>query len=175
MSSTSVRSKCLSQMCSSCIFSRLKLFMHESHWERFMAKVKRGIKAVMCLVAKPLTDRVRPRVTWFWYKPFCFSNVYYFVIMLSRYWSLPLHGQLQPHSKSKAWQLSTQLLNDHFNCWFGVGICWSHKAFWFCAGLVLWNSSLIRIGISYDSPYKKGDRFQTRGFVQARAAGRIYR
>ena len=26
-----------------------------------------------------------------------------------RYWSLSQQGQLQPHSKSKAWQLSTQL------------------------------------------------------------------
>ena len=43
------------------------------------------------------------------YKTCCFSNVNYFVIMLSRYWSLPLQGHLQPHSKSKAWQLSTQL------------------------------------------------------------------
>ena len=31
--------------------------------------------------------------------------------MLSTYWSLSQHGQLQPHSKSKAWQLSTQLQN----------------------------------------------------------------
>ena len=43
------------------------------------------------------------------YKTCCFSNVNYFVIMLSRYWSLPLQGHRQPHSKSKAWQLSTQL------------------------------------------------------------------
>ena len=50
---------------------------------------------------------VRLRVTLLWYKPCCFSNVNYFVIMLTRYWSLSQHGQLQPHSKSKAWQLST--------------------------------------------------------------------
>ena len=29
--------------------------------------------------------------------------------MLSRYGSLSQHGQIQPHSKSKAWKLSTQL------------------------------------------------------------------
>ena len=60
------------------------------------------------LVAKPLS-RVKPRVTKWWYKPCCFSNINYLVIMLSRYWSLSQHGQIQPHSKSKAWQLSTQL------------------------------------------------------------------
>ena len=59
-------------------------------------------------VAKPLS-RVRPRVTRWWYKPCCFSNINYLVIMLSRYGSLSQHGQIQPHSKSKAWQLSTQL------------------------------------------------------------------
>ena len=60
------------------------------------------------LVAKPLS-RMRPRVTRWWYKPCCFSNINYSVIMLSRYWSLSQHGRIQPHSKSKAWQLSTQL------------------------------------------------------------------
>ena len=34
--------------------------------------------------------------------------------MLSTYWSLSQHGQLQPHSKSKAWKLSTQLQNGLF-------------------------------------------------------------
>ena len=29
--------------------------------------------------------------------------------MLTRYWSLSQQGHLQPHSKSKAWQLSTRL------------------------------------------------------------------
>ena len=42
-----------------------------------------------------------------WYKPCCFSNVNYFVIVLTRYWSLSQQGHLQPPSKSKAWQLST--------------------------------------------------------------------
>ena len=36
-------------------------------------------------------------------------NANYFVIMLTRYWSLSQQGDLQPHSKSKTWQLSTQL------------------------------------------------------------------
>ena len=31
--------------------------------------------------------------------------------MPTRVWSLSQQGHLQPHSKSKAWQLSTQLLN----------------------------------------------------------------
>ena len=53
---------------------------------------------------------MRLRVTLLWYKPYCFSNV----IMLSTYWSLSQHGQLQPHSKSKAWKLSTQLYNGLF-------------------------------------------------------------
>ena len=42
-------------------------------------------------------------------KPCCFWNVNDFVIMLTRYWSLSQHGQLQPDPKSKAWQQSTQL------------------------------------------------------------------
>ena len=36
-------------------------------------------------------------------------KISYFVIMLTRYWSLTQQGHLQPHSKLKAWQLSTQL------------------------------------------------------------------
>ena len=35
---------------------------------------------------------MRLRMTLLWYKPYCFSNV----IMLSTYWSLSQHGQLQP-------------------------------------------------------------------------------
>ena len=61
------------------------------------------------LVAKPLNRCEAMRVTLLWYKPCCFSNVNYFVIMLTRYWSLSQQGHLQPHSKSKAWQLSTPL------------------------------------------------------------------
>ena len=34
--------------------------------------------------------------------------------MLTRYWSLSQQGHLQPHSKSKAWQLSIQLLDGLF-------------------------------------------------------------
>ena len=33
----------------------------------------------------------------------------YFVIMLTRYWCLSQQDHLQPHTKLKAWQLSTQL------------------------------------------------------------------
>ena len=44
-----------------------------------------------------------------WYKPCCFSNANYFVIILTWFWSLWQQGHLQPHSKSKAWHLSTQL------------------------------------------------------------------
>ena len=43
------------------------------------------------------------------YKPCCFSNANYFVIILTWFWSLWQQGHLQPHSKSKAWHLSTQL------------------------------------------------------------------
>ena len=41
----------------------------------------------------------------------CFLNANYFVIIVARYWSLSQQGRLQPHSKPKAWQLSTQLKN----------------------------------------------------------------
>ena len=43
------------------------------------------------------------------YKTLLLLKVKYSVIMLTRYWSLSQHGHLQLHSKSKAWQLSTQL------------------------------------------------------------------
>ena len=52
-----------------------------------------------------LWTEVRLRVTLLWYKPSCFSNVNYYVIMLTRFWSLSQQGHLQPYSKSKAWQL----------------------------------------------------------------------
>ena len=39
----------------------------------------------------------------------CFSNVNYFDIVLTRNRSLSQRSFFQPHSKSKAWQLSTQL------------------------------------------------------------------
>ena len=52
-----------------------------------------------------LWTEVRLRVTLLWYKPSCFSNVNYYVIMLTRSWSLSQQGHLQPYSKSKAWQL----------------------------------------------------------------------
>ena len=51
--------------------------------------------------------------SWRWHcynkKPCCFWDVNDFVIMLTRYWSLSQHGQLQPDPKSQVWQLSTQL------------------------------------------------------------------
>ena len=52
---------------------------------------------------------VRLRFTLLWYKPRCLSNVNYFVIMLTKYWSLSQQGHLQSYSKSKAWQQSTLL------------------------------------------------------------------
>ena len=44
-------------------------------------------------------------------------TVNYFVIMLTRYWSFSRRGYLQPHFKSKAWQLSTQYSNCIILCW----------------------------------------------------------
>ena len=64
--------------------------------------------AVACLIAKPL-NRSDAKGDLDMNKPCCFSNVNYHVIVLIRHWSLSQHGQLQPHFKSKAWQLSTQL------------------------------------------------------------------
>ena len=67
---------------------------------------------VVCLVAKPL-NRSKAKVdlamiqTLLLFK--CILLYYYF--MLTRYWSLSKQGHLQPHSKSKTWQLSTQLKN----------------------------------------------------------------
>ena len=56
---------------------------------------------VAYFVAKPKTG-VRLKVTLLCYKCCCFSNVNYFVIMLTKYWSLSQQGHLQLHSKSKA-------------------------------------------------------------------------
>ena len=64
---------------------------------------------VMCLVAKPLNRSEAEDDLVMIKKPCCFWNVNDFVIMLTWYWSLSQHGQLQPDPKSKAWQLSTQL------------------------------------------------------------------
>ena len=65
---------------------------------------------VACLVAKPL-NRSEAKGDFVMIQPCWFLNANYFVIMLTRYWSLLQQGHLQPHSKSKAWQLSTQLYN----------------------------------------------------------------
>ena len=67
--------------------------------------------AAVCLVAKPL-NRSEVKVDLFRIQTlllFKCKNANYFVIMLTRYWSLSQPGHLQPHSKSKAWQLRTQL------------------------------------------------------------------
>ena len=51
---------------------------------------------------------VKLRATLLCYKHCCFSNVNFFIIILTRYWSLSQQRHhLQPHSKSKAWRLST--------------------------------------------------------------------
>ena len=65
---------------------------------------------VACLVAKPL-NRSEAKGDFVMIQPCWFLNANYFVIMLTSYWSLLQQGHLQPHSKSKAWQLSTQLYN----------------------------------------------------------------
>ena len=65
---------------------------------------------VVCFVAKPL-KRYEAKgdlfmiqtLLHFKCKLLCYHQ------MQTRYWSLSQHGQLQPHSKSKAWQLNTQL------------------------------------------------------------------
>ena len=54
---------------------------------------------VACLVPKPFCRS----------EACCFSKVNCLVVMLTRYWSLLQQGYFQPHSKSKAWHLSTQL------------------------------------------------------------------
>ena len=63
---------------------------------------------VACLVAKPL-NRSEAKGDLVMIQTSLFSNANYFVIMLIGYWSLSQQGHLQPQSKSKAWQLSTQL------------------------------------------------------------------
>ena len=75
------------------------------------------IKSILQLHAwlPSLWTGVRLRVTLLWYKPCYFSNTNYFVIMLSRYWFLSQQGHLQPHSKSKAWQVGSQLWNGPSN------------------------------------------------------------
>ena len=68
---------------------------------------------VTCLVAKPL-NKSEAKGDLVMIQTCCYSNAGDFVIMLTRYWSLSQHGQLQPHSKSKAWQLRAQLENGPF-------------------------------------------------------------
>ena len=63
----------------------------------------------VCAWLPSLSIGVRLRVTMLWYKSCCFSNVNCFVFKLTRYWSLSQQGHLQPHFKSKAWQLNTEL------------------------------------------------------------------
>ena len=64
---------------------------------------------VACFVAKPWS-RSEAECDLFMIQTITVFNVCFFVIMLdTRYWSLSQQGHLQPHSKSKAWQLSTQL------------------------------------------------------------------
>ena len=64
---------------------------------------------VACLVAKSLNRSEAKGDLGMIQKRCCFSNTNYFVIMLSRYWFLSQQGYLQPYSKSKAWQVGTQL------------------------------------------------------------------
>ena len=63
---------------------------------------------VACLVAKSL-NRSEAKGDLVMIQTSLFSNANYFVIMLIGYWSLSQQGHLQRHSKSKAWQLITQL------------------------------------------------------------------
>ena len=74
----------------------------------FMHFMEYSILQLRALLPSLLTG-VRLRVTLLWYKPYCFSKVNCLVVMLTRYWSLLQRGYFQPHSKLKAWQLSTQL------------------------------------------------------------------
>ena len=63
---------------------------------------------VAYLVAKPLNGS-EAKVYLDMIQTLLLSNVNYLVITVTRNCSLSQHGHLQPHSKSKAWQLSTQL------------------------------------------------------------------
>ena len=100
---------------------------------------------------------VRLGVTLLWYRRSCISNVNYFVLMLTRYCSLSQQGHLQPHSKSKAWQLSTQLLKWPV-CWtlsraseLGDHFLYSPDLSLFASGVIL--SRAIR---SWALPVVKG-------------------
>ena len=66
-------------------------------------------KIQLCAWLPSLLTGVRLRVTMLCYKPCCFPNVNCPVIILTRYWSLSQQAHFQPHSKSKALQLSTRL------------------------------------------------------------------
>ena len=61
-----------------------------------------------CLLPKPLNWSVA-KGDLVMIKTLLLFKANYFVIIVSRYWSLSQQGHLQPYSKSKAWQLSTQL------------------------------------------------------------------
>ena len=94
---------------SSCSFANSrKTWGYHCSWAVWSVSEQKPILQ-LCAWLSSLWTGVRLRVTLLWYKPCCFSNANYFVIMLPGYWSLTHQGHLQPHSKSKAWQLSTQL------------------------------------------------------------------
>ena len=82
---------------------------------------------------------VRLELTLLWYKCCCFSNVIHFVIMPTTYWSLSQQGHLQPYSKSKAWQLSTQLWSGLSGSWDVFGFLCQFRHFPFCSFLSLMN------------------------------------
>ena len=92
---------------------RLHIFIWFSFWLYllWLLSVTNGavVHAILqlCTWLPSLWTGVRLRMTLLWYKRCCFSNANYFVIMLTRYQSLSQHGHLQPHSKSKAWQLTS--------------------------------------------------------------------
>ena len=69
----------------------------------------------MCLVPKSV-NRSQAKGDLVIIQTLLLLNANYFVIMLTRYWSLSQQGDLQPHSKSKTWQLSTQLSNGLLSC-----------------------------------------------------------
>ena len=94
---------------SSCSFANSrKTWGYHCSWAVWLVSYQKPILQ-LCAWLSSLWTGVRLGVTLLWYKPCCFSNANYFVILLPGYWSLTHQGHLQPHSKSKAWQISKPL------------------------------------------------------------------
>ena len=97
--------KCYKTICSyvSCAFIEIWSIFRDLQTSRVLhistnARWRMNIPFWSCVLGCQAFEQEWPRVTLLWYQRCFFSNVYYFVIMRTRYWSLLRQGHLQPQS-----------------------------------------------------------------------------